>query len=343
MSFRFLSLLLVTSALPILSQADIKLPAGVVAPITSEPPAATITPTPAPNPAPASAVPAQPAVPAAMSAEPPVEIRRAIAVEDTPPAVVPAPVVSRIVYTSCKVPAPVIAITFDDGPNPDHTPRLLDMLKARNIKATFFMVGRCVVTWPHIVKRIADEGHEVANHSWSHPLLTGLGNTSLDSQLQKTHDAILKACGKAPLHYRPPYGAIGMSQRKRINEKLGYSTILWDVDPLDWKTPRNSKKVEERILASTRSGSIILAHDIHGTTVDAMPATLDALIARGYQFATVSQLIELEKETSTTVAATAPASMPLLPEPTIPVVPMSTLPPETIAPAQPAKAVGLDN
>ena len=354
-NFRLFRLSLLAASMPLVAAADIKLPAAAaptqaaakptlppaaITPVTATPPPAAATSTPAssaaapvvPVPGPSAAVPA--------SSEPPLEIRRAIAVEEKVPVV--SPPVSKIVFTRCEVPAPVIAITFDDGPNPDHTPRLLDMLKARNIKATFFMVGRCVVTWPHIVKRIADEGHEVANHSWSHPLLTGLGNTSLDSQLQKTHDAIIKACGKAPLHYRPPYGAIGMSQRKRIHEKLGYSTILWDVDPLDWKTPRNSKKVEDRILANTKSGSIILTHDIHGTTVDAMPSTLDALIARGYQFATVSQLIELERETASTVVATAPAPVPLTPEPTIPVVPMSTLPPETVAPAQPAKAVSVD-
>jgi len=238
--------------------------------------------------------------------EPQIEIRRAVPVNEVMP-MTPSKEVSKIVFTRCEVPAPVIAITFDDGPNPDHTPRLLDMLKERNIKATFFMVGRCVVTWPHIVKRIADEGHEVANHSWSHPLLTSLSNTSLDSQLQKTHDAIIKACGKTPLHYRPPYGEIRMSQRKRIYDNLGYSTILWDVDPLDWKTPRSSQKVQDRILAQTKSGSIILCHDIHGTTVDAMPATLDELKARGYQFATVSQLIELEKESTQSVIVTAPA------------------------------------
>ncbi len=331
--FRLFSLLLLTAPMPWVAVADIKLPPGAVPPPPSTPSVAS---------GPAAVMPA-PAAAAPVSTEPPVEIRRAIAVDEKAPVVVAAPV-TKIVYTRCAVPAPVIAITFDDGPNPDHTPRLLDMLKARNIKATFFMVGRCVVTWPHLVKRMAEEGHEVANHSWSHPLLTSYGNTSLDSQLQKTHDAIIKACGIAPRHYRPPYGAIGMSQRKRIHEKFGYSTILWDVDPLDWKTPRNSKKVQERILANTQSGSIILTHDIHGTTVDAMPATLDALMARGYQFATVSQLIELEKESISTAVATATVASPAasaLPEPTIPVVPMATLPPETIAPAQPAKAVSV--
>ncbi|MEQ1751375.1 MAG: polysaccharide deacetylase family protein [Prosthecobacter sp.] len=229
--------------------------------------------------------------------EPQIEIRKAIPVVETAPAITAKPP-AKIVFTNCKVPGPVIAITFDDGPNPDTTPRLLDMLKERNIKATFFMVGRCVVTYPQIVKRIADEGHEVANHSWSHPLLTALGTTSVDSQLQRTHDAIVKACGKTPMLYRPPYGEARLSQRKRIQETFGYPTILWDVDPLDWQHPRSFQKVHDRILSQTKSGSIILCHDIHETTVNAMPSTLDDLKARGYQFATVTQLIQLEAESA---------------------------------------------
>lgn len=247
------------------------------------------------------------AVPATAAAAPEIEIRRAIPVEEAPVNAAPPVVANKVVYNRCDVPAPVIALTFDDGPNPDHTPRLLDMLKQRNIKATFFLVGRCVVTWPHIVKRIADEGHELANHSWSHPLLTALSTTGLDSQMKRTHDAIIKACGKPPIHYRPPYGAIRANQRQHLYDTYGYSTIIWDVDPLDWKN-RNAKTVKDRILASTRAGSIILCHDIHGTTVDAMPGTLDELKARGYQFATVSQLIDLEKESALEAAATAAAT-----------------------------------
>lgn len=234
---------------------------------------------------------------AAQTPEPQIEIRRAIPVEEEVP-VVTASAIAKIVYTRCEVPAPVIAMTFDDGPHPDFTPRLLDMLKERHIKATFFLVGRSVVTYPQIVKRIADEGHEVANHSWSHPLLTSLGTTSVESQLRRTHDAIVKACGIAPLLYRPPYGEIRFSQRKLIRDTFGYPTILWDVDPLDWQSPRSAQKVYDRLLAQTKTGSIILCHDIHETTVAAMPATLDALKTRGYQFATVSQLIELETESA---------------------------------------------
>lgn len=167
------------------------------------------------------------------------------------------------------------------------------------------MVGRCVVTWPHIVKRIADEGHEVANHSWSHPLLPNLGTEGLESQLRRTHDAIVKACGISPLLYRPPYGEIRLSQRKRVNEVFDYTAIMWDVDPLDWQSPRTVQKAHDHVLAQTKAGSIILCHDIHETTVDAMPALIAELKTRGFQFATVSQLMELEARLALPLAAPA--------------------------------------
>lgn len=197
-------------------------------------------------------------------------------------------------YARCEVAEPVIAITFDDGPHPQFTPKLLDILKERNIKATFFLVGRNVATFPAIIKRMAEEGHEVASHTWSHPLLTGQSASGVNSQLTRTHDAIVKACGVEPLLYRPPYGAARLTQRRAIHEKYGYSTILWDVDPLDWQSPRTVQKVHDRVLAQTKVGSIVLLHDIHQTTVDAMPATLDALIERGLKMVTVTQLINLE-------------------------------------------------
>jgi peptidoglycan/xylan/chitin deacetylase (PgdA/CDA1 family) len=115
----------------------------------------------------------------------------------------------------------------------------------------------------------------------------------VESQLQRTHDAIVKACGVAPLHYRPPYGAVTLSQRARIHKTFGYSSILWDVDPLDWQKPRQAQKVYDRVLAEAKPGSIILCHDIHESTIAAMPAVLDDLKARGYAFATVTQLINL--------------------------------------------------
>lgn len=259
------------------------------------------------------------------------EVRKAVLVEETPsiPYTTPVPVIpaaGRIVFTRCEVPQKAIALTFDDGPHPEFTPRLLDTLKRENIKATFFMVGRCVVTYPSIVKRMVAEGHEVASHSWSHPLLTSLKQPSVDSQMQRTHDAIIKVCGVTPTLYRPPYGEIRMSQRKRLNEQYGYLTILWDVDPLDWKTPRSSQKVHDQILRQTRAGSIILAHDIHATTVDAMPSTIASLKAKGFQFQTVTQLIELENQARIAASLPTPEAEPTAPETSLPVSPAELAP-----------------
>jgi peptidoglycan/xylan/chitin deacetylase (PgdA/CDA1 family) len=225
----------------------------------------------------------------------------------TPPAATPAPAGSgaaasenatpapgKVAYSSCNVDGPYVAITYDDGPHAEHTPRLLNMLKERGIKATFFMVGQCAAEYPQIVKRIAAEGHEVANHSWSHPQLTKMTDEGVRQQLQKTHDAIVAGCGVAPKVMRPPYGAFTDRQRRWAFGELGYRTILWDVDPLDWKY-RNASHVENEIVKRTHNGSIILAHDIHKSTVDAMPRTLDELTAKGFKFVTVSQLLAMDR------------------------------------------------
>ncbi len=255
----------------------------------------------------------------------------------TPPTTLEKEVEKKIVYVRCEVKQPVVALTFDDGPHPDFTPRLLDTLKKEGIKATFFMVGRCVVTYPDIVKRMVDEGHEVASHSWSHPLLTSLSNTGLDSQMRKTHDAIVKACGVAPVLYRPPYGASRLSQRKRIHDEFAYLSILWDVDPLDWQHPRTAQKVHDRVLAQTTAGSIILCHDIHETTVDAMPATIRDLKARGLGFMTVSQLIGLEAKTPRlpsdppVVLAPMPAQLPVIPQTEPPLPPLKLKPSDRLS------------
>jgi peptidoglycan-N-acetylglucosamine deacetylase len=207
----------------------------------------------------------------------------------------PGPVIvpEKTTYNSCNVEGMSIAITFDDGPHPDLTPRLLDMLKERGIKATFFVVGTNVEEYPAIVARMAAEGHEVANHSWSHPTLTKLGFESFRKQIENTNEAIAKVTGKRPVLMRPPYGATNAGLNKRLNEQFGLKVILWSVDARDWKY-RNSNRVYNWIIQNTRPGSIILAHDIHGTTVAAMPATLDSLLAKGYKFATVSELIAME-------------------------------------------------
>jgi peptidoglycan-N-acetylglucosamine deacetylase len=200
----------------------------------------------------------------------------------------------KIGYSSVNTSAPYVALTFDDGPHVTNTPRLLDLLAKRNIKATFFVVGTCAAEYPAILKRIADEGHELANHSWSHPNLSKMSDEAVRSQLQKTENIVFKTTGVRMKLMRPPYGAITQRQREWINKDFGYRVIMWSVDPLDWKN-RNAATVSNRIISGTTNGSIILAHDIHPTSVDAMPRTIDELLGKGYQFVTVSELLTMDR------------------------------------------------
>jgi peptidoglycan-N-acetylglucosamine deacetylase len=197
-------------------------------------------------------------------------------------------------WFSVNVDGPYIAMTFDDGPNPETTPRLLDILKQRNIKATFFMIGQNAQANPKIVQRILAEGHEIGNHSWTHPQLSKLSDERVTEEINKTQAAIKDACGYTPILLRPPYGAITARQKDWIEKQFGLSVIIWSVDPFDWKRP-GASVIEQRILAGARPGAIVLSHDIHKQTVDAMPATLDALAAKGFKFVTVSQLIAMNK------------------------------------------------
>ena len=216
---------------------------------------------------------------------------------------------TKMSYSSAPGPGPFIAITFDDGPVVPNTPRLLDMLAARGIKATFFTVGTNVARNPNIMRRIVADGHEIANHTWTHPYLSRLSDASVRSELQRSHDSLVSITGTSPRMYRPPYGAITARQKQWIMSEFGYPTILWSVDPQDWKT-RNAAMTRSRILAETRPGAIILVHDIHASSVDAMPGTLDGLLAKGFRFVTVSQLINLSQGRGTGAAPVASVQGP---------------------------------
>jgi peptidoglycan/xylan/chitin deacetylase (PgdA/CDA1 family) len=183
-------------------------------------------------------------------------------------------------------------MTFDDGPSAALTPKLLDILAAHHIKATFFVLGEMVAEHPEILARAAREGHEIASHSWSHPNLGKMSQESVRSQLQRTDEIIKNATGARPTLFRPPYGSITERQKRWIHDEFGYDIILWDVDPLDWKRP-GPAVVRNRILKETRPGSIVLSHDIHPGTIEAMPSTFDELQAKGFKFVTVSQLIDM--------------------------------------------------
>jgi peptidoglycan-N-acetylglucosamine deacetylase len=216
----------------------------------------------------------------------------------------------RVLYSDVHVGGPYIALTFDDGPHATLTPKLLDLLASRHIKVTFFVLGECVEQNPQVLQRAAREGHEIANHSWSHPQLNRMSDDGVRSQLKRTDDLINSLIGVRPTLFRPPYGALTSRQKRWIPEEFGYKIILWDVDPLDWKEP-GPAAVASRILKNTRAGSIVLSHDIHRGTIEAMPATIDQLLAKNFKFVTVSELIGLatpEPPKISRKASPAPAS-----------------------------------
>ena len=223
-----------------------------------------------------------------------------------------------ITFNSVHVDGPYIAMTFDDGPSATLTPKLLDLLAAHHIKATFFVIGENVAEHPDVVARAAREGHEIGNHSWSHPNFGKMSDDNVRSQLRRTDDAIRSATGSRPTLMRPPYGSITPREKRWIHDEFGYRIILWDVDPLDWKRP-GPAVVRNRILKETQPGSIVLSHDIHPGTIEAMPSTLDALEAKGFKFVTVSELIRMAtpkpSHPSPQASGNAPASATPSPSP----------------------------
>jgi peptidoglycan-N-acetylglucosamine deacetylase len=198
-----------------------------------------------------------------------------------------------ITFDWVHVDGPYVAMTFDDGPSAKLTPKLLDLLAQHHIKATFFLIGENVAEHPEIVAREVREGHEVGNHSWSHPNLAKMSDDGVRSQLRRTDDAIQSVAGIRPKFLRPPYGSITAGEKKWINQEFGYKIILWDVDPFDWRRP-GPNVVCNRIVKNTRAGSIILAHDIHPGTIEAMPCVFSQLEAKGFKFVTVSELIAMQ-------------------------------------------------
>ncbi len=181
-----------------------------------------------------------------------------------------------------------VALTFDDGPNNKVTERVLAELEKRSILATFFQIGTRVEAEPSMAKAVADAGHELGNHSLTHPQLTKLTEDRVAYELEKTQELIQAATGRVPVWFRPPYGAFRHDQDFQAASR-GLGVTLWSVDPRDWAQP-GADKIAQLILAETRPGSIVLMHDLHAQTADALPRILDGLMERGFEFTTITGL-----------------------------------------------------
>ena len=200
------------------------------------------------------------------------------------PAPAPAP--------AAPAPAPttgnkVIALTFDDGPGP-YTAHLLDILDQYGAKATFFLIGSKVSGQASVVRSIQARGHQLGNHSWSHPELPKLPVDQIAGEIDRTNEAIRQATGVKPTILRPPYGAANGVVLEQLRAR-GMSSILWSVDTRDW-ADRNSQIVCSRAVAGARPGAVILMHDIHQTSVNAVPCILSSLKQQGYSFVTIQRL-----------------------------------------------------
>lgn len=179
-----------------------------------------------------------------------------------------------------------VALTFDDGPHPVCTPQLLDGLKKRDVKVTFFVTGENVESYPEIVKRASEDGHLIGNHTFHHVQLTAANTEEFKAEIVSTNEIIQEVTGKETSFIRPPYG----SWDKKYEKELNMFPVLWDVDPLDWCST-NVDKIVRNVLSHTKENSIILMHDSYDSTVTAALQIVDILQAEGYEFVTVDEIL----------------------------------------------------
>ncbi|MFF7459248.1 polysaccharide deacetylase family protein [Kitasatospora sp. NPDC008115] len=181
---------------------------------------------------------------------------------------------------------PLVTLTFDDGPHPEFTPQVLDVLRRHDAPAAFFCIGLQALAHPDVVRRTADAGQTLGSHTWSHAYLPDLGPAGLARQLGHTGEVLAEACGDdRPTRWlRPPYGGRSPELLRAV-DALGLTTVLWDVDAKDWSRP-GPATIAERVLDQVRPGSVILMHDGGGDrsqTVAALPAVITGLRERGYR------------------------------------------------------------
>ena len=181
---------------------------------------------------------------------------------------------------------PRIALTFDDGPHPVYTPKLLDGLKERNVKATFFVVGKNIEGREDIIKRMDEEGHLIGNHTYDHVKITGLPEEEACAQITKTSELVKEITGKNTEFVRPPFGAWD----KKLECGFEMFPVLWSIDPLDWTT-KNVDAVVQKVLSRAEENSIILLHDYYDSSVEAALKIVDALLERGFEFVTVDEVV----------------------------------------------------
>lgn len=200
-----------------------------------------------------------------------------------------------IVYSSGNGRDKKIALTFDDGPHPRYTPQILDILEKYNIKATFFIIGQNAGYYPEVLNKVIEAGHELGNHTYFHRDLSKANEDIVLDEIISTENEIEERVGYTTKILRPPGGLYGLPAIS-IAEKLDYRVILWTLDTKDWQCPP-AKNIVKNVLKNIKGGDIILMHDYvsgKSQTPEALRSIIPALLANGYEFVTISELISSE-------------------------------------------------
>jgi len=188
-----------------------------------------------------------------------------------------------------------IALTFDDGPDPAWTPRVLDRLATNQVRATFFLVGERAERAPDVVRRMAAEGHEVGNHSWSHRSLWFCGPRATTEEIGRAHERLATLAGAPPRHFRPPWGMVNAAMFRAVR-RVGERCVFWSIQP-EGQRPAPAARQVDYVLGRAHPGAIVDLHDAEGTPaaparlLEALPALIEGLRERGYAFATVADLL----------------------------------------------------
>lgn len=264
----------------------------------------------APQNAPAGADGAKPAFITAQKASTPTTVKpAAMAAAKTP-----RPFTPRSYITDWPTGKKLIALTYDDGPDPRITPKLIELLQQKKVPATFYVLGQRVNEYPEITRRLHDLGFEVVNHTYTHKLLTKLPEAQVKSELQRTNDLITSITGVPVTHMRPPYGGRNAKVDEIIRD-MGMKIVLWDIDTEDWRK-RSAAQMTNQILKNASDGSIVLFHDRYQASLDSTAAVIDDLRARGFTFVTVGELLShkhrdaispLSAEATTTIPSPPPS------------------------------------
>jgi chitin deacetylase len=193
------------------------------------------------------------------------------------------------------IPQKAIALTFDDGPWPNSTSQVLDVLKKSNVKATFFMVGMQVEKYPQLVKQVVANGHAIGNHTWSHQY-DQYNESAAAREIDRTAELVYKTTGVKTSLFRPPAGILNNGLVTYAHEKK-YAVVMWSVDSKDWRSRRTTRQAFiDNVLKEAKPGGIVLLHDGGGdrsNTVQALPQLISQLKKHGYKFVTVPELLEI--------------------------------------------------